>query len=161
MKPSDVERLYVLFGHRVYLRCFHLLREEHAAMDMAQEVYVALLDKLMGFPDDRRAGAWLLKVATNRCLNEIRRRRYWKTRPLVEEFDAGGRNPFAGADERLLFDRLLCTLDRRKASIVTGYFVEGYTLQETAADNGCSVPTVRRAITAFLEKARTRMKEAK
>jgi RNA polymerase sigma-70 factor, ECF subfamily len=157
MKPSEVERLYGLFGHQIYLRCFFLLREEQVAMDTVQDVYLALLDRLLPFPDDSRGAAWLMRVATNKSLNVLRRNRYWKTRPLEWDGQEGSDDPFAIVEDRMLFDQLLTSLDDRKASIVVSYFLEGHTLEEAAASAGCSVPTVRRTIAAFLERARKRM----
>jgi RNA polymerase sigma factor (sigma-70 family) len=155
MKPSEVERLYVLVGHRVFQKCFYLLREEQAAMDVMQDVFATLLDRFIGFPDDRRATAWLLRVATNKSFNELRRQRYWKTNPFVEGVNEPvSSNPFPELEDRLAVEKILLGLNPKKAAIVAGYFLEGLTLEETAAENDCSLPTVRRVIAAFLERAR-------
>jgi len=161
MRHSEVERLYNLMGHRLYRRCLYLLREEQSAMDVVQDVYTALLEKFVGFPDDSRAAAWLLKVATNKCLNEIRRRKYWKSLPIERPGDEGSANPFPDLDDRLVFEKLLSSMPADKASMITGYFLEGCTMEEVAAEAGCSVPTVRRAVAAFLEKGRARMEREK
>jgi RNA polymerase sigma factor (sigma-70 family) len=146
MKPSEVERLYGLFGHSVYVRCFYLVREEQAAMDVTQDVFMALLDRFLSFPDDRRAGAWLRRVATNKSLNELRRRKYWQSQPVEDAPEAAADNPFPFVEDRMLFNQLLSSLPDSKASIVVSYFLEGRTLDEAAADNRCSVPTVRRTL---------------
>jgi len=156
MRPAEVERLYGLFGHKVFMRSLSLLKEEQAAMDTVQEVFGTLLDRFIGFPDDRRAAAWLLKVATNKSFNELRRRKYWRTSPIVREGDEGSTNPFPQLDDRLLLEKVLLSFSARKAPIVVGYFLEGRTLDEVAKETGFSVPTVRRTIAAFLERAKAR-----
>jgi RNA polymerase sigma-70 factor (ECF subfamily) len=154
MQASEVERLYQQFGHRVYLRCLYLLHEESQAMDMVQDTFAALLNRFFGFADDRSALSWLLKVATNRSLNELRRRRYWQTEPMEEEGLAA-----EGGDEvegRLLLERVLAGFSGKKASIVTGYVLEGKTMDEVAQECGVSLPTVRRTLALFQERARRR-----
>ncbi len=161
MKPSEVERLYGLFGHQVYVRCCYLLREKPAAMDATQDVFTALLERFLTFPDDGRAAAWLRRVATNKCLNELRRRRYWQSRSVEDTPDAVQVAPFPFLEDRLLVAQLLAEIPAKKASIIVSYFMEGRTLDEAAIDNGCSVPTVRRTITAFVDKSAARVREDK
>jgi len=174
MRPSEVERLYTLFGHRVYSRCFYLLKEDQAAMDVTQDTFLALVDRFRtwsaglhaglspfsAFPDDRRACSWLLTVATNKSFNELRRRRYWKSVP-AEEAEASPlqSHPFPFVLDRMLVQELLEPLKPEKASLVIGYFLEGRTLEEVARENDVSVPTVRRAVSDFLGKARARTGE--
>jgi len=170
MRPSDVERLYTLFGHRVYSRCFYLLKEDQAAMDVTQDTFLALVDRIRtwaagvqaglspfsGFPDDRRACAWLLTVATNKSFNELRRRRYWKAVPADDSGPPLQSHPFPFVQDRLLVQELLSPLKPEKASLIIGYFLEGMTHEEVARENDVSVPTVRRAVADFLDKARIR-----
>jgi RNA polymerase sigma-70 factor (ECF subfamily) len=153
MKPSQVARLYSQFGHQVYARCCYLLREDVAAMDVTQDVFATLLERLLSFPDDQRAGAWLRRVATNKCLNELRRRRYWQSQQMEDAPLQTSTSPFPFIENQILVRQLLARLPADKASIVVSYFMEGRTLDETAAENRCSVPTVRRTLKAFIEQA--------
>ena len=157
MKPTEVQRLYELFGHRVYTRCLFLLREEQRAMDMTQDTYLAALDKMTLFSSDGKAAAWLLKVATNRCLNEIRRQKYWRSIEFDEGAGAVSHRPFPIFESRMFFEKLLVSLPVRKATIVVGYFLEGKTMEEIAAETGYSVPTVRRTIAGFVERGRRKL----
>ena len=65
MKAAEVQRLYELFAHRVYLRCLRLLGTEGDAMEQVQETWLARLNRPIPFITDSAALAWLLKVATN------------------------------------------------------------------------------------------------
>ncbi len=173
MQPSQVERLYSLFGHRVYSRCFYLMKEDQAAMDVTQDTFLALVDRfrtwsaaiqaglspLSTFPDDRRAKAWLLTVATHKCFNELRRRRYWKSVPAEDAEAPLSSHPFPFIQDRMLVKELLAPLKPEKASLIIGYFMEGMTHEEVAQENDVSVPTVRRAVADFLERARIRSGE--
>lgn len=121
-------------------------------MELTQETWLALMNRPIPFLEDRVAAAWLLKVATNKSLNEIRRQSY-RRHPILEDLPAAGAlDPFPEIEGAVVFRRLLEELPPRKASIVISYFLEGMTLDEAAKENRVSVPTVRRTIHAFLNK---------
>jgi RNA polymerase sigma-70 factor, ECF subfamily len=154
MKTRDIEDLYTRFGHQVYSRCKVLLKEEAAAMDMMQEVFVKALDRPLRFVSDGQAVRWLTRVATNLSLNELRRRRYWRSEELSDRTGAG-----PTLVEQLVADRdrvrqVLVHADPQTAQAGVGYFLEGRTAAEIAEVLGVSVPTVRRRLKRFLELAR-------
>jgi RNA polymerase sigma factor (sigma-70 family) len=154
MKMRDVEDLYARFGHQVYRRCKVLLKEEAAAMDMTQEVFVKVLGRPLRFASDGQAVRWLTRVATNLSLNELRRRRYWRSEELSDRTEGG-----AALVEHLVADRdrvrqVLTRADPQTAQAGVGYFLEGRTAEEIAGLLGVSVPTVRRRLKRFIEMAR-------
>lgn len=156
MRPADVQHLYERFGYNVYRRCLYMLREDQRAMDMTQDTFVAALNKVTPFSSEGKACAWLLKVATNRCLNEIRRQKYWRSTDMEDGSPVGAQSPMELVEDRMLFESLLAHLSPKKATMIVGYFLEGKTMEEVATESGFSYPTVRRTIAAFLEKGRKR-----
>lgn len=152
MKSSEVERLYRLYGHRVFLRCLYVLKDEGRAMDITQDTYAAMLDRFLTFADDVRARAWLLKVATNRCFNELRRQRRWRTELMDEATLPAAEQMFDDPEDVLMFRRLLMSGDARDTHLLVGYFLEGKTMEEVAQESRVSEPTVRRRVKAFLER---------
>jgi RNA polymerase sigma-70 factor (ECF subfamily) len=63
--------------HQRAVRCMaaSLLRDSHAADDLAQEVFLSAYQHLRSFDSDRAAfSTWLLTICRNKCLNELRRR---------------------------------------------------------------------------------------
>ena len=153
MRSQDVEDLYVRYGHRVFGRCRVLVRDEASALDLTQEVFVRALDRLLRFGDDRQALAWLLRVATNLSLNELRRRRTWRLAD-VEELPPGRGLVEALVEDRDRVRRILARTRGSTAQVGVGYFLEGRTAEEIARELAVSVPTVRRRIRRFLERAR-------
>ncbi len=81
-RQGDLEafnQLVLLHQDRVYNLAWRILGESAAAEDVTQETFITAFRKLSGF----RGGsfsAWLLRIATNRCYDELRRR---KRRPAV------------------------------------------------------------------------------
>jgi RNA polymerase sigma-70 factor (ECF subfamily) len=67
----------------IYARCLRLLGDGATAEDATQETFMRVhrhLDKA----DSREALAWIYRIATNYCLNEIRNR---KRRPELRDDD--------------------------------------------------------------------------
>ena len=59
---------------RVYTLGVYLLRDRSEAEDVAQESFLKLWNNLEQI-DNERAGAWLMKVTRNACLDRLRKRR--------------------------------------------------------------------------------------
>jgi RNA polymerase sigma-70 factor, ECF subfamily len=81
MDRRAVEQLYVRFGPMVLRRALGLVRSEHAAKDVVQEVFVRALRSSGELAAQASPGAWLYRVTTNYCLNllrdEARRAQLW------------------------------------------------------------------------------------
>lgn len=81
MGTDRLTELYRAYGPTIYARCRRLLGDGTAAEDATQETFMRVhrhLDKA----DSREALAWIYRIATNYCLNEIRNRKH---RPELHE----------------------------------------------------------------------------
>lgn len=78
---SAVALLYDRYGHAVYSLCLRIVRDAGGAEELTQEVFVRLWRSAGTFEPTRgRASTWLLRIAHNLALNEIRRR---QSRPVM------------------------------------------------------------------------------
>jgi RNA polymerase sigma-70 factor, ECF subfamily len=77
MSPSDARfrELYRAFGRVVHARCRRILGDGTAAEDATQETFLRVFRHLDKAPDNQEAIAWIYRIATNYCLNELRNRR--------------------------------------------------------------------------------------
>ena len=73
--------LYRMYGPVIYSRCARLLGDRAAAEDATQETFLRVQRHLAKAPDANEALAWVYRIATNYCLNEIRDRKH---RPVAE-----------------------------------------------------------------------------
>jgi len=67
-------KLVLTYQNRVYTQAFYILEDAPTAEDMTQEAFWAAYKNLASF----RGGSfmsWLLRIATNLCLDELRRRK--------------------------------------------------------------------------------------
>jgi RNA polymerase sigma-70 factor, ECF subfamily len=67
--------LYRAHGLAIYHRCLRLLADRHAAEDATQETFLRVYRHMQRIPDPVEVLRWMYRIATNYCLNEIRRRR--------------------------------------------------------------------------------------
>jgi RNA polymerase sigma-70 factor (ECF subfamily) len=81
MADDPLTTLYRRYGPFIYARCARLLGDRAAAEDATQETFMRVHRHLHKAPDAGAALAWVYRIATNYCLNEIRDR---KLRPLAE-----------------------------------------------------------------------------
>jgi RNA polymerase sigma-70 factor, ECF subfamily len=62
------------FRRELHVHCYRMLGSLHEAEDLVQESLLRAWRRLDSFAGDASFRAWLYKVATNACLNELRRR---------------------------------------------------------------------------------------
>jgi RNA polymerase sigma-70 factor (ECF subfamily) len=140
----DLERAYRQYLPMVRRRCQQLLRDEDAAKDATQDVFVRLARRREEL-DDRALSSLLYRIATGICLNRIRDQ---KTRATTPDDDLVRRIATARDFAAPLFARrLLDTLFERESEstrvIATMHLLDGYTLQEVGDEFGLSVSGVR------------------
>lgn len=149
--PIDPDSAYRRYAPMVLRRCRHLLRDEEAAVDAMQDVFVQIVAHQARL-EDRGLSSLLYRVATNTCLNRLRsRRRRPETRDealLQRIADAAPAH-----DERVLARSLLAALFGREregtGTIAVLHHVDGMTLEEVAAAVGMSVSGVRKRLRAL------------
>lgn len=74
-KPGAFEAIVRAHQDRVYSFCARMLSDREDALDAAQEVFLSAWRNLAGFRGEAALSTWLLRIAANRCLNRIRRRK--------------------------------------------------------------------------------------
>ena len=68
---------------RLVRLCQRLLHDREEALDAAQEVFIKAYQKAGTLEPKGELYTWLYRVATNHCLNRIRRRRIVRFMPMV------------------------------------------------------------------------------
>lgn len=155
-----IEELYDQYAHLVYRRCLALLGNPAEAEDALQEVFIRALKALDTFRGESSPMTWLYRICTNHCLNVIRgskRRREKISRQAEQSVVAPG--PSGQRMEDIAAVReLLPAFDRRVQEIAVLYYVDGMNLDEVAQEMSMSVPTVRKRLRKFVEKAKRMLK---
>ena len=90
-KGGDLDsfnRLVLAYQDMIYSQAFRIIGEEESADDATQTTFISAYNHLSSF----RGGsfkAWLLRIVTNACYDELRRRKRRPTVPLEPLDDTG------------------------------------------------------------------------
>ena len=150
----DIEGLYLRYGPMVLRRCRSILRNQAAAEDATQEVFVTALRFHARLHDDA-PGALLLRIATNLSLNRLRgeRRRPEDADGELALRIAGAEQEGGSAESRTVARNLLAKLFRADDPLAAStrtlafmHLVDGMTLNEVARESGLSVSGVRKRL---------------
>ncbi|MCL4262489.1 MAG: sigma-70 family RNA polymerase sigma factor [Anaerolineae bacterium] len=168
-KKGDVtayNRLVLHHQQAVYNVAYRIMGEPQAAEDVAQETFMAAYKALHSFREGSLK-AWLLRIATNRCYDELRK---FQRRPqsslddLTEENESFAflRDPQLGPEEQQqqlelvrAIERCLQGLpaDQRATAVLCD--VEGYDYEEIARITRVSLGTVK----SRLSRARSKLRD--
>lgn len=153
--------------------CLHYLKDVERSKDMAQETFVRVYVARDRFDDSRRFRPWVLCIARNLCLNELKRK---KTVPMesLEDYasasrEAGGeilRSSNDGPDELLatserhaLLAKALDGLDPDCREIVVLRFFERMQARDIAEIVGSSEGAVRTKLHRILKSLRDKYQD--
>ena len=124
--------LYDRLGSAVYSLCLRIVHDPGAAEELTQETFVRLWRSAASFSAERgRVSSWLLRIAHNLALNEIRRR---QSRPVAapsDEWDAVVASVADPSDEG---DPVVATGMREQAEAVRRALAELPTPQRQAIE---------------------------
>ena len=158
----DVAAWYEKYGPMVIRRCRSILGNGDDALDAAHDVFVNLLGaqpRLHG----RFPSSLLYTMATNICLNKIRKRK----RETLKDFSGEGENQLFSADmgfdqveAELLLEAILKDESETNRTIYYLYHADGLTLKEIGEAVGLSVAGVHKRLEAFKSRARLRLNSA-
>lgn len=74
-KQDAFEEIVTLFQHRLYHVCFRMLNNRQEAEDIAQEAFVRAYVNIHTFDQSRKFSTWLFRIATNLCIDRIRKKK--------------------------------------------------------------------------------------
>ena len=69
------EELVAQYQSKIYALAFRYMGNEEDAYDMSQEAFIKAFRSIRSFKGDSSFGTWMYRVATNVCLDELRRRK--------------------------------------------------------------------------------------
>lgn len=155
------ERLFRRYRARMVAHARRYVPEPSRAEELAQDVFIRVYTSKRYQPD-RPFRAWIYRVATNVCLNELRRGEHAVTAvELNAEQLVGSERPDADLEGRDLSRRLSARLaslpDKQRAAFVLARF-EGLSHDEIAAALDTSVSATKSLIHRALEALRAELR---
>ncbi len=164
-----LEELIVTYQQPVFSLCYRMLQERTEAEDAAQEAMVKAVMKLHSYDADRPFKPWVLRIASNECIDRIRRRKDAVSLDGMGEDGAwewqAGNSPnpessFMKHEEQAFVNALLDNLAPLDKLIVTLFYWDGLAYTEISEVTGVSVSAIKsRLFRARRELAELLVKE--
>lgn len=159
------EAIFDRYGDLVYSTALRVLRDVHLAEDISQEIFVRLWRKPESYVAERgRFLTWLISVARNRAVDEVRarrrRQRYETASPEEQERElpaAEANDPALNAqlaEQRRIVRAALAQLPPEQREALELAYFGGFTQQEIADRLGQPLGTVKTRIRLGMQKLR-------
>jgi len=135
---------------KVFLLAYSMLRNREDALDVVQETFLRLFQKIETYTMGRDFPSWLLQIAKNLCIDHYRKNKGWRLeheiRKSLDDLD-----PAAPPDEshperfdlRQAFSRALAGLGERQRLVFVLKHYNGFDYREIAEIMDISVGTVK------------------
>jgi RNA polymerase sigma-70 factor, ECF subfamily len=72
---SAFAELVELYKDKVFQICYRMLGNRHEAEDIAQEAFIRAYVNIETFNQNRKFSTWLFRIATNLCIDRIRKKK--------------------------------------------------------------------------------------
>ncbi len=156
---GDEDAFSKIFHHynsRLFSAVLKLVKNRQQAEEVIQELFLTLWLKRAGLPEIAHPGSWLLKIATNLALNQLKKVATYEKYVIAAspDTDMGEDEINACLDARFLkqqiaIARQLLPASRREVFILSRE--EGLTRSQIAERLGISESTVKNQLTAALK----------
>jgi RNA polymerase sigma-70 factor, ECF subfamily len=140
-----------------------MLRDEHSARDVCQEIWLTVWRNLASFRGEAKFSTWIHSIATRRAIDHLRGRKRWFNRfiPFLSDASTGGDDPA----ERILsapepaetntprdalekrerdarFERAIASLPPKHRAVLALREIQGLSYDEIASNLGIARGTV-------------------
>jgi RNA polymerase sigma-70 factor (ECF subfamily) len=138
------------YGRRVHSLIFKMIRNREETEELTQDVFVKAFKHLGSFKGDCSFSTWIYRIAYNAAVSETRKKKreflaieesLWEKVAEEDVADALSRN-----SENEQIERLEAALDRLppdERGIILLFYMEGKSVEETAAATGLSATNVK------------------
>lgn len=144
----------------VHSLCRALIRNEARAEELAQDVFVRAFGALDGFRGEASSRTWILAIARNRCLDELRR---GSVSPIEDDPEAADASlddrplPPELCENRAEVLRALHVLPELARALVVLRFVHGFDYAELGRTFGIQAGTARMRVSRALARMRSEL----
>ncbi len=153
MTHEDIADAYTRYGHLVLRRCQRILRDDAAAEDVLQEVFVRLWRYGDAYRKADSKVSWLYRVAERCCFDCLARRRTRAEASLGDLELVASEGAARAVEERQIVMRFLERFDDRVKQVAVLHYLDGLTQEEIAQATGWSRQTVFKKLELLRERA--------
>jgi RNA polymerase sigma-70 factor (ECF subfamily) len=152
---SAWQKLIKRYERRVYNYALRMVGNPDDAMDMMQEVFMGVHRNLPGYRGDGAFAAWLFRIASFRCTDFLRRRRFHAAFDEEAAAEISANEPdveamATHANEQIA--RAMRELPPEQRHVVELKFFQHFTFEDIARQLGISPNTAKTRLYAALKK---------
>lgn len=151
---ADLENTILKYSDLLYRICFLILKNEQDVGDVIQETFIQYMKKHPDFESEEKKKAWLIKVSQNKCKDFLRFHKRHSYVPIDEVEDIVMGTSDVEPSHKVQLEEIW-ELDYKLKSVVILYYIEGYSIKETAQMLAISESACKKR----LERARNKLKE--
>ncbi|MBI4558355.1 MAG: sigma-70 family RNA polymerase sigma factor [Candidatus Hydrogenedentes bacterium] len=162
------------YQNDIFRFCLHYVRDVERAKELAQETFIRVYVARARFDESRKFRPWILCIARNLCLNDLKRKKTVSMESL-DEYASTAREESANApwmsdgpdgqliatERREVLARLLNTLDDEAREIVTLRFFEKLAARDIAEIVGSTEGAIRTRLHRILRSLRDKKIDGK
>ncbi|MCR5630234.1 RNA polymerase sigma factor [Eubacterium sp.] len=158
-RQLDVEETINKYSDLLYKTSFLMLKNQQDSEDIVQETFIAYIKNNPELNDEEHKKAWLLKVAQNKCKNLLKSHKIRAYVPFddVEEVIPGEEKELYEEDSSELL--AISNLSYKYKSVITLYYIENYSIEETAKILDISISAVKMRLKRGREKLKIEFKD--
>jgi len=154
------------YQKQVYCFCYHMLGIPEESADAAQESFIKAYYALASFRRDARFATWLLKIASNTCIDRSRARARRANAALEELADDAAalqsdqptpeESVLRGESDRMVREAVLRLPERHRTALVMFHF-SGFGIREISEALGRPENTVKSDLRVAREMLRRKL----
>ncbi len=133
------------YSNMLYRICFVILKNQQDTEDVLQETFLTYMTKRPRFHSEEHKKAWLIRVSQNKCREFLRFHKKHAAIPLEEVEESIGITQGLDIVEKEKLN-LIWNLNVKLKSVVILYYIEGYSVKETADILKVSEATVKKRL---------------
>ena len=135
-EASGFQELVTRYQKPVFGICYRMMRHREEAEDLTQEVFLKAYRYLRQYNHEHKFSSWILKIATNTCIDAIRKKRV-DTMPLDEEIktdqeDVSAEKAFLQQEAHREIESAIAALPPDYRMVVLLYHHHGQSYQQIA-----------------------------
>ncbi len=130
-RNARLEQVIETYSNTLYKICFVILKNQQDTEDVLQETFYTYMTKSPEFHSAEHEKAWLIKVSQNKCKEFLRFHKKHAGIPLDEVEESLVITKGMNVEDREKL-RLIWNLSYNLKSVVILYYIEGYSIRETA-----------------------------
>jgi RNA polymerase sigma-70 factor (ECF subfamily) len=154
------EQLFQIYRDRVYGIAYKMVNNQEDALDLTQEIFLKTYQKIGKFDFKSAFSTWLYRLATNVCIDELRKHKSGREYPTDDSFQQILINEDTPEDEAIsneqegLIWEAINSLREKERTVIILRDMEGLSYDEIAVILKCSLGRVKSRI----HEARNKLK---